>query len=199
MRLKLAVLPLVRLLPADAAAGELRRSTPTCTSTSTPGPTLSPGSTKGSTRRSLSPREVDPLALFAAAGHQPGGRDRRRTPGASGAHPSGPARRRDRPPPPRPARHLRLLARGGRPARSPAGGDRPFRFRPAHPRRRRAGPRRRLHVRDPLEGAHDPRLVRLFDLAVESPYAYWFACRRSALGRRPVRIFHDWLFEASWL
>jgi LysR family transcriptional regulator, glycine cleavage system transcriptional activator len=44
-----------------------------------------------------------------------------------------------------------------------------------------------------LEGAHDPRLHRLFDLAVESPYAYWFACRRSALGRRPVRIFHDWL------
>ena len=44
-----------------------------------------------------------------------------------------------------------------------------------------------------FEGAHDPRLHRLFDLAVESPYAYWFACRRSALGRRPVRIFHDWL------
>jgi len=44
-----------------------------------------------------------------------------------------------------------------------------------------------------LEGAHDPRLHRLFDVAVESPYAYWFACRRSALGRRPVRIFHDWL------
>jgi LysR family transcriptional regulator, glycine cleavage system transcriptional activator len=44
-----------------------------------------------------------------------------------------------------------------------------------------------------VEGAHDPRLHRLFDLAIESPYAYWFACRRSALGRRPVRIFHDWL------
>jgi LysR family glycine cleavage system transcriptional activator len=44
-----------------------------------------------------------------------------------------------------------------------------------------------------LEGAHDPRLSRLFDVAVESPYAYWFACRRAALGRRPVRIFHDWL------
>jgi LysR family transcriptional regulator, glycine cleavage system transcriptional activator len=44
-----------------------------------------------------------------------------------------------------------------------------------------------------LEGAHDPRLHRLFDVAAESPYAYWFACRRSALGRRPVRIFHDWL------
>lgn len=44
-----------------------------------------------------------------------------------------------------------------------------------------------------LEGANDPRLVRLFDVAVESPYCYWFACRRSALNRRPVRIFHDWL------
>jgi LysR family glycine cleavage system transcriptional activator len=44
-----------------------------------------------------------------------------------------------------------------------------------------------------VEGAHDPRLHTLFDLAVESPYAYWFACRRSALGRRPLRIFHDWL------
>ena len=44
-----------------------------------------------------------------------------------------------------------------------------------------------------LEGAQDPRLHRLFDVAVESPYSYWFACRRSALGRRPVRIFHDWL------
>lgn len=44
-----------------------------------------------------------------------------------------------------------------------------------------------------LEGAQDPRLHRLFDVAIESPYAYWFACRRSALRRRPVRIFHDWL------
>jgi LysR family glycine cleavage system transcriptional activator len=44
-----------------------------------------------------------------------------------------------------------------------------------------------------LEHAHDPRLARLFDVAVESPYAYWFACRRAALCRRPVRIFHDWL------
>jgi LysR family glycine cleavage system transcriptional activator len=44
-----------------------------------------------------------------------------------------------------------------------------------------------------VEGAHDPRLHHLFGIAAESPYAYWFACRRSALGRRPVRIFHDWL------
>ena len=46
-----------------------------------------------------------------------------------------------------------------------------------------------------LEGAHDPRLARLFDVEVESPYAYFFACRRSALGRRPVRLFHDWLLN----
>jgi LysR family glycine cleavage system transcriptional activator len=35
----------------------------------------------------------------------------------------------------------------------------------------------------------------LFDQQVESPYSYWFACRRSALTRRPVKIFHDWLFD----
>ena len=46
-----------------------------------------------------------------------------------------------------------------------------------------------------LEHAHDPRLVRLFDVAAPSPYAYWFTCRRAALGRRPVRIFHDCLLR----
>jgi LysR family glycine cleavage system transcriptional activator len=46
-----------------------------------------------------------------------------------------------------------------------------------------------------LSGAHDARLVQLFDVTVESPYSYSFACRRSALARRPVKIFHDWLFE----
>jgi len=46
-----------------------------------------------------------------------------------------------------------------------------------------------------LEESHDPRLVQLFDQAVESPYSYWFACRRSSLRRRPVKIFHDWLFD----
>lgn len=47
-----------------------------------------------------------------------------------------------------------------------------------------------------LNDAHDDRLVRLFDVGVEveSPYSYWFACRRSSLSRRPVRIFHEWLF-----
>lgn len=44
-----------------------------------------------------------------------------------------------------------------------------------------------------LEGAHDPRLARLFGIAAESPYAYWFVCREGALNRRPVRLFHDWL------
>lgn len=44
-----------------------------------------------------------------------------------------------------------------------------------------------------LEGAHDPRLARLFGIAAESPYAYWFVCREPALNRRPVRLFHDWL------
>lgn len=47
------------------------------------------------------------------------------------------------------------------------------------------------HLRD----AEDDRLVQLFDITVESPYSYWFACRRSALRRRPVKIFHDWLFD----
>lgn len=41
--------------------------------------------------------------------------------------------------------------------------------------------------------ANDPRLVRLFDLEVESPYSYWFVCRPRALQTKPVRIFRDWL------
>jgi LysR family glycine cleavage system transcriptional activator len=46
-----------------------------------------------------------------------------------------------------------------------------------------------------LAGSTDERLVQLFETKAETPYSYWFACRRSALSRRPVRIFHDWLFE----
>lgn len=46
-----------------------------------------------------------------------------------------------------------------------------------------------------LDGIADSRLAPLFDVAVESPYSYWFACRRSALARRPVKLFHDWLIE----
>ena len=44
-----------------------------------------------------------------------------------------------------------------------------------------------------LLDAADPRLVRLFDVQVESPYSYWFVCRPRALQTRPVRIFRDWL------
>jgi LysR family glycine cleavage system transcriptional activator len=46
-----------------------------------------------------------------------------------------------------------------------------------------------------LESARDDRLVPIFDGTTESPYHYWFACQPSALDRRPVRAFHDWLFE----
>jgi LysR family glycine cleavage system transcriptional activator len=49
-----------------------------------------------------------------------------------------------------------------------------------------------IHVAD----ARDDRLVQLFDSA-PSPYSYWFACRRAALGRRPVKLFHDWLVGES--
>jgi LysR family glycine cleavage system transcriptional activator len=45
--------------------------------------------------------------------------------------------------------------------------------------------------------AKDPRLVRLFDSEVESPYSYWFVCRPRALKQRAVRIFHDWLLKSG--
>jgi LysR family glycine cleavage system transcriptional activator len=45
-----------------------------------------------------------------------------------------------------------------------------------------------------LTAARDERLVQLFEPA-PSPYSYWFACRRAALGRRPVKLFHDWLLQ----
>jgi len=44
-----------------------------------------------------------------------------------------------------------------------------------------------------FQDANDPRLVRLFDVEVESPYSYWFVCRPKALAQRPVRLFHDWV------
>lgn len=47
-----------------------------------------------------------------------------------------------------------------------------------------------------LEDAHDDRLVRLFDIEVDSPYSYWFVCRPRALVQRPVKLFHDWLLTA---
>lgn len=46
-----------------------------------------------------------------------------------------------------------------------------------------------------LSAAQDSRLVSLSDVHVRSPQSHWFACRRSALSNRAVRIFHDWLFE----
>ena len=46
-----------------------------------------------------------------------------------------------------------------------------------------------------FEDAHDPRLVKLFGISVESPYSYWFVCRPRALTQRPVKLFHDWLIE----
>ena len=48
-----------------------------------------------------------------------------------------------------------------------------------------------------LDDAHDERLVRIFDIDVESPYSYWFVCRPRALRAEPVRIFHDWLVSVS--
>ena len=53
-----------------------------------------------------------------------------------------------------------------------------------------------LMLESHLKEAHDRRIVQLFDIVVESPYSYWFACRRSSLRRNPVKIFHDWLFDS---
>ena len=48
-----------------------------------------------------------------------------------------------------------------------------------------------------LDDAHDPRLVRLFDYEIDSPYSYWFLCRPAALRRPAVRLFHDWIAKAQ--
>jgi LysR family transcriptional regulator, glycine cleavage system transcriptional activator len=48
-----------------------------------------------------------------------------------------------------------------------------------------------------LSDAKDPRLMRLFDVEVESPYSYWFVCRPRALKQRAVKIFHDWLLKSE--
>jgi len=45
--------------------------------------------------------------------------------------------------------------------------------------------------------ANDPRLVRLFDHDVDSPYSYWFVCRKRDKKNRAVRIFHDWVIKAN--
>jgi LysR family transcriptional regulator, glycine cleavage system transcriptional activator len=47
-----------------------------------------------------------------------------------------------------------------------------------------------------FRAAKDPRLVRLFDVLVESPSRYYFVCRPRALQNRAVKIFHDWLFTS---
>lgn len=44
------------------------------------------------------------------------------------------------------------------------------------------------------EADREHRLCTLFETEVASPYSYWWVCRRSMMGRRPVRVFHDWLF-----
>jgi LysR family glycine cleavage system transcriptional activator len=50
---------------------------------------------------------------------------------------------------------------------------------------------------DHLKRNNDPRLAKLFDTPVDSPYSYWFVCRPVDLESRPVRIFHEWLVEAG--
>jgi LysR family glycine cleavage system transcriptional activator len=45
--------------------------------------------------------------------------------------------------------------------------------------------------------SHDPRVARLYDIEVDSPYSYWFVCRPRALQSRPVRLFHDWMIKAG--
>ncbi|BEV01526.1 LysR substrate-binding domain-containing protein [Novosphingobium olei] len=45
--------------------------------------------------------------------------------------------------------------------------------------------------------SHDPRLARVYDIDVDSPYSYWFVCRPRALQSRPVRLFHDWMLKAG--
>ncbi|MXO66869.1 LysR substrate-binding domain-containing protein [Altericroceibacterium endophyticum] len=50
---------------------------------------------------------------------------------------------------------------------------------------------------DHLKRANDPRLAKIFDGSVPSPYSYWFVCRPIALEQRPVRMFHDWMVDAG--
>lgn len=50
---------------------------------------------------------------------------------------------------------------------------------------------------DHFRRSNDPRLARLYDIDVESPYRYWFVCRPKALETRPVRMFHEWLQQAG--
>jgi len=50
---------------------------------------------------------------------------------------------------------------------------------------------------DHFRRAGDPRLARVFDIPIESPYSYWFVCRERDLESRPVKIFHEWVMQAG--
>ena len=50
---------------------------------------------------------------------------------------------------------------------------------------------------DHLVRNRDPRLAKLFDVKIDSPYSYWFLCRPADLEARPVRLFHDWVVSAG--
>ncbi|MDG2002030.1 MAG: LysR family transcriptional regulator [Novosphingobium sp.] len=54
-----------------------------------------------------------------------------------------------------------------------------------------------IMLEDHFNRAHDPRLARLYDIEIESPYNYWFICRPRDLESRPVKIFHDWMMQAK--
>ncbi|APG61997.1 LysR family transcriptional regulator [Sphingorhabdus lutea] len=45
--------------------------------------------------------------------------------------------------------------------------------------------------------ARDPRLTRLFNFEIQSPYSYWFVCRHRDMRKRVVRLFHDWLIKTD--
>jgi len=40
-------------------------------------------------------------------------------------------------------------------------------------------------------------LVRLFDTALPSPYAFWFVCRRDRLREPKIRAFRDWILDEA--
>ncbi len=41
------------------------------------------------------------------------------------------------------------------------------------------------------------RLVRPFDIEIESAFGFWFVCRRDRLGEPKIAAFHDWIFEQA--
>ena len=139
-----------------------------------------------------------PEPLFAAARQQPGRRDRRARACAKArrAQPPGRARRRDR-----------LLHRDlpdtfdywreavGLPDLEPAAIDH-FDSGQLILDAAAQGLGVAFMLESHLEDAHDDRAWSSCSTSrSKAPIHYWFACRRSALARRPVRIFHDWLFD----